>query len=204
VPLRTLLSQRAAWAVMLCRFFVGPVIQFYWYWLPSFLYSAEKMSMTRIGTLSWIPFFLGSVGGVTGGWSAGWLQRRGYGQFDVRRITMYSSSLVCLASFAVPFYHNTLLLFSLMSIAIFGHNFLSANMYGSITDLFRENAVGRVTGLTGVAGGLSGLLFPLLTGFLVDRVSYTPVFLLAAVMPLIGTVALLLIGQRHRFERASE
>lgn len=204
VPLRTLLSQRAAWAVMLCRLFVGPVIQFYWYWLPSFLYSAEKMSMTKIGALSWIPFFLGSVGGVTGGWSAGWLQRRGNGQFDVRRITMYSSSLMCLASFAVPFYHNTLLLFSLMSIAIFGHNFLSANMYGSITDLFRENAVGRVTGLTGVAGGLSGLLFPLLTGFLVDRVSYTPVFLLAAVMPLIGTVALLVIGQRHRFEHANE
>lgn len=203
VPLRTLLGHRAAWAVMLCRFFVGPVIQFYWYWLPNFLYSAEKMSMTRIGALSWIPFFLGSVGGVAGGWSAGWLQRRGHGQFDIRRITMYTSSLMCLASFAVPFYHNTLVLFSLMSIAIFGHNFLSANMYGSITDLFREDAVGRVTGLTGVAGGLSGLLFPLLTGFLVDRVSYTPVFLLAAFMPLIGTVALLVVGQRHRFERAS-
>ena len=204
VPLRTLLGQRATWATMLCRFFVGPVIQFYWYWLPSFLYSAEKMSMTRIGALSWIPFFLGSVGGVAGGWSAGWLKRRGHTQFDVRRITMYASSLMCLASFAVPFYHNVLVLFSLMSIAIFGHNFLSANMYGSITDLFREDAVGRVTGLTGVAGGLSGLLFPLLTGFLVDRVSYTPVFLLAAVMPLIGTVALLLIGQRRRFEHANE
>ncbi|PYY06355.1 MAG: hypothetical protein DMG69_23595 [Acidobacteria bacterium] len=204
VPLKTLIGQRAAWAVMLCRSFVGPVIQFYWYWLPSFLYSAEKMSMTRIGAMSWIPFFLGSVGGVAGGWSAGWLQRRGAGQFDVRRITMYSSSLMCLASFAVPFYHNTLMLFSLMSIAIFGHNFLSANMYGAITDLFGENAVGRVTGLSGVAGGLSGLVFPLLTGFLVDRVSYTPVFLIAAVMPLIGTIALLAIGQRHRFERAAE
>lgn len=202
VPLSMLLKQRAAWAVMLCRFFVGPVIQFYWYWLPSFLYSAEKMSMTRIGALSWIPFFLGSVGGVAGGWSAGWLQRRGSTQYDVRRLTMYSSSLMCLASFAVPFYHNTLVLFSLMSIAIFGHNFLSANMYGAITDLFRENAVGRVTGLTGVAGGLSGLLFPLLTGFLVDRVSYTPVFLIAAVMPLIGTIALLAVGQRRRFNRA--
>ena len=202
LPLTTLLRQQSSWAVMLCRFFVGPVIQFYWYWLPSFLYSAEKMSMIRIGALSWIPFFLGSVGGVAGGWSAGWLQQLGLSQYNVRRVTMCSSSLMCLASFAVPFYHNTLVLFSLMSIAIFGHNFLSANMYGAITDLFRENAVGRVTGLTGVAGGLSGLLFPLLTGILVDRVSYTPVFLLAAIMPLIGTIALLTIGQQHRFERA--
>jgi len=35
-------------------------------------------------------------------------------------------------------------------------------------------------------------------------VSYTPVFLLAAVMPLIGTVALLMVGQRHRFERGGQ
>jgi MFS transporter, ACS family, aldohexuronate transporter len=202
-PLRSLLQQPSTWAVMLCRFFVGPVIQFYWYWLPSFLFTAEKMSMTRIGALSWIPFFLGGVGGVAGGWSAGWLQRRAFGQYDVRRITMYGSSILCLTSLAVPFNHNTVVLLLMMSIAIFGHNFLSANMYGAITDLFGENAVGRVTGLTGVAGGLSGLLFPLLTGFLVDRVSYTPVFLLASVMPLVGTVALLVIARRHRFDAVS-
>ena len=202
-PLRSLLQQPSTWAVMLCRFFVGPVIQFYWYWLPSFLFTAEKMSMTRIGALSWIPFFLGGVGGVAGGWSAGWLQRRAFGQYDVRRITMYGSSILCLTSLAVPFNHNTAVLLLMMSIAIFGHNFLSANMYGAITDLFCENAVGRVTGLTGVAGGLSGLLFPLLTGFLVDRVSYTPVFLLASVMPLVGTVALLVIARRHRFDAVS-
>lgn len=202
-PLGSLLQQPSTWAVMLCRFFVGPVIQFYWYWLPSFLFSAEKMSMTRIGALSWIPFFLGGVGGVTGGWSAGWLQRRAFSQYDVRRITMYGSSILCLTSLAVPFNHDTVVLLLMMSIAIFGHNSLSANMYGAITDLFRENAVGRVTGLTGVAGGLSGLLFPLLTGLLVDRISYTPVFLLASVMPLIGTVALLVVAKRHGFERAS-
>ena len=202
-PLRSLLQQPSTWAVMLCRFFVGPVIQFYWYWLPSFLFSAEKMSMTRIGALSWIPFFLGGIGGVTGGWSAGWLQRRAFSQYDVRRITMYGSSILCLTSLAVPFNHNTVVLLLMMSIAIFGHNFLSANMYGAITDLFPENAVGRITGLTGVAGGLSGLLFPLLTGFLVDRISYTPVFLVASVMPLIGTVALLIIAKRPCFERAT-
>jgi ACS family hexuronate transporter-like MFS transporter len=87
-----------------------------------------------------------------------------------------------------------------MSVAIFGHNFLSANMYGAITDLFPEAAVGRATGLTGVASGLSGLLFPLLTGVLVDRISYTPVFLLAAAMPLMGTIVLFILGKRERFD----
>jgi MFS transporter, ACS family, hexuronate transporter len=77
----------------------------------------------------------------------------------------------------------------------------SANMYGAVTDLFPEHAVGRATGLTGVAGGLSGLLFPLLTGRLIDRVSYAPVFLMVSFMPLIGTFLLFFVGniRSHKF-----
>ena len=74
-------------------------------------------------------------------------------------------------------------------------------MFASISDLFPNNAVARVTALTGVAGGLSGMLFPLLTGFLVDRFSCLPVFTLAAVMPLTGTAALFGVGYRRSLER---
>lgn len=196
VPLGSLLRQSSAWAIMFCRGLIGPVIQFYWYWLPSYLYTAEHMSMKQIGALSWIPFFLGGLGGVAGGWSAGWLQKRSLRTVTVRKVTMYASSALCLASFIVPFITSAIHALLIISIAIFGHNFLSANMYGAITDLFSQDAVGRATGLSGVSAGLTGLLFPLLTGFLVDRWSYTPVFMIAAVMPLMGTVALFLIARK--------
>jgi uncharacterized membrane protein (GlpM family) len=49
-----------------------------------------------------------------------------------------------------------------------------------------------------MAGGLGGLLFPLLTGVLVDRISYTPVFFLVGLMPLAGTVALFAVGRKYR------
>jgi ACS family hexuronate transporter-like MFS transporter len=203
IPLGAILRQSSAWAVMLCRFFIGPVIQFYWYWLPSYLFSAKHLSLARIGAMSWIPFFLGSGGGIAGGWAAGWLHKQGVSTHNIRRLTMYSSSALCLASCIVPFVASMSISLLVMSVAIFGHNFLSANMYGAITDLFPEAAVGRATGLSGVAGGLSGLLFPLLTGILVDRVSYTPVFLLAAAMPLMGTIALFALGKRERFNQAA-
>jgi ACS family hexuronate transporter-like MFS transporter len=90
-----------------------------------------------------------------------------------------------------------------MSVAIFGHYFVSANMYGAVTDLFPAGAVGRAMGLTGVAGGLSGLLFPLLTGALVDHISYKPVFLMAALMPMIGTLALFALVKRNRFSQGA-
>ena len=74
---RELLSDSSCWALMTCRFFVGPVIQFYWYWIPSYLYSVRHMSLIQVGVLSWIPFLMGDGGNVLGGWAAGVLLQIG-------------------------------------------------------------------------------------------------------------------------------
>jgi MFS transporter, ACS family, hexuronate transporter len=198
ISLRQLLGESSAWAVMLCRFFIGPVIQFYWYWIPSYLFEVRHLTLTQVGFLGWIPFLLGDTGGILGGWCAGWLQRRGLSIYNVRRVTMFSSAALCVASLAVPFIASIAIAFLAIGLAMLADNFLSANMYGAITDLFDDRAVGRATGLTGVAGGLSGLLFPLLTGYLVDRYSYAPVFVLIAFMPLAGAASLFLVGRQYR------
>jgi MFS transporter, ACS family, hexuronate transporter len=198
--LADLLRQSSSWAVMLCRFFVGPVMQFYWYWIPSYLFSVRHLSLVQVGFLGWIPFLLGDTGGVAGGWAAGFLQRRGLTLYAVRRITMYSSGVLCLASLAVPYLTNTAAAFLAIGIAVMADNFLSANMFAAVTDLFPDHTVGRATGLTGVAGGLSGLIFPLLTGYLVDHVSYAPVFLMVGFMPLIGTFLLFLTARAYRHQ----
>lgn len=203
VPIRDLLANRSLYAVMLCRFFIGPVIQFYWYWIPSYLFSVRHLTIEQVGFLGWIPFLMGDCGGFAGGWAAGWLQKRGLGTYRVRQLTMYSSSVLCISSLAVPHTASIVLAFVLIGLAMFADNFLSANMFGSMTDLFQEGELGRVTGFSGVAGGLSGLIFPLLTGELVDHFSYAPVFLLVALMPLLGTVALNILG-RQGYQRKGE
>lgn len=198
VQLGALLRQSSSWAVMACRFFIGPVMQFYWYWIPSYLYSVRHMSLTQVGILGWIPFFLGDSGGVLGGWAAGWLQRKNFDIYRVRQITMYGSSLLCITSWMVPYLDNAVAALLMIGIAVMADNFLSANMFGAVNDLFPDHMVGRATGLTGFSGGLSGLLFPLLTGALVDHASYKPVFVLVAFMPLLGTVLLFLLGKGYR------
>jgi MFS transporter, ACS family, hexuronate transporter len=193
-----LLKESSTWAVMLCRFFNGPVLQFYWYWIPSYLFSVRHMSMLQIGFLGWMPYLLGDIGGVLGGSAAGLLLQRGVPVAKTRRILMYGSGLFCVSSFFVPYAAGKVAAMAMICLAVTADTFLSANMYGAITDLFPDQKVGRVTGLTGVAGGLSGLLFPLLTGYLVDRFSYTPAFAMIAIMPLIGTFLLFLLGRKYR------
>ncbi len=195
---RELLGYRQAWAIMLCRLLVGPIMQFYWYWMPDYLYTVRGMTLWQIGAFSWIPFLMGDFGSLSGGWISGLLIKKNYSINAARQITMYAGAGLCLTSFAVYFAPSAAICLAVIGIVLFGHTFLSANMFAAVPDMFPDRAVARVTGLHGVCGGLSGFLFPLLTGFLIDRFSYAPVFALAAIMPLAGVVALFTISRGLR------
>ena len=190
----SLLAYRQTWALMICRFLVGPVMQFYWYWMPDYLYTERRMSLIAIGAFSWLPYVLGDLGSITGGWTAGRLLSRGYSVWTTRRTTMLIGSVCCLGSLGVVAAPNASWAIAIIGIVLFGHTFFSANMFASINDLFPEAAVGRVTGLTGISGGLGGILFPLLTGYLVEHYSYAPAFLIAAILPLAAMAALWLLA----------
>jgi|CZKS01.1.fsa_nt_gi ACS family hexuronate transporter-like MFS transporter len=185
-----LLQYRQTWALMLCRFLAGPVMQFFWYWMPDYLYNVRGMSLVAIGAFSWLPYLLGDAGSIGGGWAAGKLLSKGHAPARTRGITMTIGAICCLASLAVVAASNVRWAIAIIGVVLFGHTFYSANMFASISDLFPPAAVGRVTGLTGLSGGLGGILFPLATGYLVDHYSYAPAFAIAAVLPLAGMCAL--------------
>jgi len=50
-----------------------------------------------------------------------------------------------------------------------------------------------VTGLSGLGAGMAGALFTLLVGWLVDKFSYYPAFFLAASVPLLATISVLVL-----------
>jgi ACS family hexuronate transporter-like MFS transporter len=189
-----LLRLRQTWGLILCRFLVGPVVQFYIYWMPEYLYRERGLTLKSIGLLAWVPYLFGDIGSISGGWLAGYLIGRGFSAGRARRWTMTLGSLFCILSLAVAGAHSVSVALLFICAVLFGHTAISANMFAAISDIFPAGAVGRVTALTGVAGGLSGMLFPLLTGALVDRISYWPVFLMAGLMPGIGCALLFLLA----------
>ncbi|MBM3724529.1 MAG: MFS transporter [Acidobacteria bacterium] len=192
---RTLLRHPQVWGLMLSRFFIGPVVQFYIFWTPEFLFRQHGLNIREIGLFGWLPFLFGDIGSVGGGWLAGWLMRRGMPLERARRLTMGIGAACCLLSVAVVLSQSAGAAIAFICLVLAGHTCLSANMFAAIADLMPPAAAGRATGLTGIAGGLSGMAFPILTGYLVDKVSYTPVFILASLMPLIGTVLLFALGR---------
>jgi len=195
---RELLRHRPAWGLILCRLLVGPVIQFYWFWMPAYLYQVRGLSLAAIGMFTWIPYLFGDLGSVGGGWVTGYLMRRGVGLSAARLGTMWAGAACCALSVCVTLAPSAATAIGLICLVMLGHTALSANMFAAISDIFPEGAVGRVTGLTGIAGGISGLLFPLLTGYLVDKLSFAPVFVIAGLLAAAGVSCLALLGGGFR------
>jgi MFS transporter, ACS family, hexuronate transporter len=67
------------------------------------------------------------------------------------------------------------------------------------SDLFSPDIVASVTGLSGLGAGLTSTVFTLLVGVLVERFSYAPAFIVAALVPVIATFSILyLIGSGEK------
>lgn len=85
---------------------------------------------------------------------------------------------------------------ALICFALFGYAAWSTMGLTFPSDLFRSEVVGSITGLSGLASGLSGTLFTLLVGTLVDKFSYFPAFVVAATAPILATVAVIFLLPR--------
>lgn len=195
---RELLRHPQTWAIMICRMLVGPVVQFYIFWMPEYLYRARGMSLKSISFFGWLPFLFGDIGSIAGGAVAGVLIARGMKAAGARGVTMGIGAACCAGSIAVVMSPSTELAIAWICFVLFGHTFLSANMFAAISDMFPKGAVGRVTALTGISQGLTGMLFQYTTGAIVDRFSFVPVFAMAAVLPALGCLLLFLLSRRLR------
>lgn len=198
---RQLLRLPQTWGLMLCRFWVGAVVDFYLLWMPKYFHDVRGLSVKDSAYFNSFTFIFGDIGSIGGGIVAGLLLKKGLEVKSARRATLLFGAALCLLSFVVPFTNSSFWAVVMISMVLLGHTFLSANMFASISDVFPQSAVARVTGLTGVANGLSGLLFPYITGRVVDAYSYVPVFFMAGVMPLLGvSLALWTLKDYRRVE----
>ena len=193
-----LLKLKQTWGLMLCRFWVGPVVEFYLYWMPKYFRDVRGLSIKDSAYFNSVTFLFGDIGSIGGGLAAAWLLSKSWRVNSTRQATLLFGAALCLLSFLVPLTGSIVVAIGLISLILLGHTFLSANMFASVSDVFPNSAVARVTGLTGVANGVSGIMFPIITGVIVDSTGYTPIFFMAALMPLLGVAIALYTLKDYR------
>ena len=188
-----LARNRNVWGIVLGRALTDPIWWFYVFWLPQYLSDARGFSLQRIALFAWMPFIAADIGNFTGGWISGYCIRRGLSVLRARLWVCAVSCVPILAGIPAASTHNVYFALGLICFALWGYASWSTMGLTLPSDLFPQNVVATVTGLSGLAAGLVGALFTIAVGILVDRFSYGPAFLIAGLMPLFATACVLIL-----------
>jgi ACS family hexuronate transporter-like MFS transporter len=172
-----LFRYRQVWGLMTAKLLTDSVWYFLLFWLPKYLGDARHFNIKEIGYYAWIPFVFAGLGSFVGGGLGTLLIRRGLSLDRSRKIALGTAAALMPATtliewtpvgFAIVFY----------SVALFGHQFWSANVQTLAADLFPSRVVGSVEGLLGSAGALGAAAVGEAFGWLIDRQGYSVPFLI--------------------------
>jgi ACS family hexuronate transporter-like MFS transporter len=89
-----------------------------------------------------------------------------------------------------------------ISVIAFAFQSWIVNIHTIPSDTFPKQDVGSVFGIGGTAAGIASMLFTLLVGWVVDRFSYTPVYVMVGAMAPLAAILFLVV--MRRIERVPE
>jgi ACS family hexuronate transporter-like MFS transporter len=202
IPWLQLLRSREVWGLILARWLTDPVWWFYIFWLPEYLRRERGFTLATIGLLAWVPFLAADVGCIVGGWTSDYFIRHGWSIDKARKVVLAVSALLTADALLVVHTKSSIFAIVLISVATFGVQSWGTLLLAMPADLFPSNVVASVSGLSGMGAGVGGVLFTLLTGYLLDHFSYKPVLVLAAALHPVGLLVLLLAIPHIRQLRA--
>ncbi|HEX3574803.1 MAG TPA: MFS transporter [Rhodopila sp.] len=143
-----------------------------WYgfltWVPSFLVKTQGLNIASLGWASFLVFFAGFAGELTGGQLLDhFLRKTGATETVYRTLFGISAALATIAVFLVAFVHDQMVVIALLATTLF---FLRwCGMYWTLPGLLIGDAkAGFLAGCMNFAGNLSGIVIPVTVGVIVS------------------------------------
>lgn len=198
---KQLLQFRNTWGIITSRFFIDPVWWLFVTWLPTFLKEQFFFDIKQVGAFAWVPYLFAAIGGLSGGYVSSRMIRKGRNAVQARKRTITTGCVIMLVSLmAIVFYLPSLkdqagIVIALISVTLFGFQFLINNLQTLASDYFSEKNVGSVSGM----GGTAAVLGTLVTTWLVPMITktgYVSFFVLGMVLVPLAWVCVTFITSR--------
>ncbi len=190
-------------AFIVSRFLTDCFSYFFNFWLPDYFQTSRGFSLALLGLVGWIPYLLADIGGPAGGALSDWLVRRGWDPLRARlRVMLLSAALMPLGIIAVRA-ENVWFSFALLSIMYAAQMCWMVNQLSILSESFPRKSVATVIALTGMAGGVGGILATVLTGKAVAGYGYTPVLTTMSVLHGLAYLVILIAMRTRRGSAAA-
>jgi MFS transporter, ACS family, hexuronate transporter len=185
-----LLPYRATWAFATGKFLTDAVWWFYLTWLPTFFNDNAaldtNLDLKSVGIPFIIIYLISDIGSIFFGWLATRFIDMGWSVNRARKTTMLICALCVVPIFFASMTSSLVIAVALISLATAAHQGWSANLFTTVSDMFPKRAVGTVTGIGGMCGGIGGALVAAVAGNVIAVAGYRPLFIFASCAYLIA------------------
>ena len=164
----TLLARRQTWAFVMGKFMTDPIWWFYLFWLPKFLDSGFGVKLSGLAAPLVTIYLIADVGSVGGGWLSSSLIKRGWSVNAGRKTAMLIAALLIVPTMFAPQANNMWVAVGIVSVAAAAHQWWSANLFTTVSDMYPRAAVATVVGFGGFAGAMGGMLFQRTVGRILE------------------------------------
>jgi ACS family glucarate transporter-like MFS transporter len=159
--------RRPLMGLYLFQYCIGVLTTFFMTWFPIYLVQHSGMSILGAGIGTAVPAAFGLAGGIAGGLISDATLRRTGSLTVARGVPIVIGFSIALAMVAANFTNAPLLVIGLMSMAFFGKG-VAALGWTMISDIAPENLIGTTGGIFSTISGLSGVLTPVIMGYIVS------------------------------------
>ena len=195
---RDLLRLPQTWATIIARSFTDPVWFFVADWFPIYLV-AKGINLRSSVLAIWVPFIAADLGNFFAGGASGYLIKRGWGLGRARKALVVFGGLGVTLLIPTVVTRNLYLIAVLFGGATFCYACFSTMANVLPADLYHNESVATVSGISGTGAGLGTILASELIGHVSDARrlagshSFDPIVIIAGIVPLVGMFLVLLL-----------
>ncbi|QHM71618.1 MFS transporter [Mixta intestinalis] len=171
------------------------ILFFFLSWFPAYLVQAHGLDIKSMSMTTVIPWIVGFVGLALGGWISDKIfnitGRLLLSRKIVLVVALLAAALCVALAGTVEGVTSAVLL---MSVSIFFLYITGAIYWAIIQDVVHKSRVGGISGFIHLVGSISGIIGPIVTGFIVQHTGkFDSAFVLAGVIAALGAFLVLFV-----------
>ena len=170
------------WAFFWGKFMTDGIWWFLLFWLPDYLKKQFGMNIHQIMWPTFIVYAVSIIGSTYGGNLPRIMINKGMPVAKARMTSMFIIALLPLLLLLTQYFgdraifgnYASTLAIAMICVGAAAHQAFSANLFTTVSDMFPKKAIGSVTGIGGMAGGIGGVIIQRLSGILNTTYSSHP------------------------------
>ena len=196
--LKVLMRSPMMWSIFAGKYCDTSLQYFFITWFPVYLVKYRGLNIMEAGALAAAPAICGLLGALCGGTVCDQLLRRGYSLTLARKVPLVTGMMLGCTLLLCNFTASISWVALLMSIAMFGKGAVAVD-WALVSDTSPPEIAGMAGGLFNMIGNISGIVTPVLIGYLVLVTgSFKAAMALVAAHAFAGALAFLSIRRVQR------